>query len=229
MNTNSILQAITIVCFLGSASTHADEFTFVEPLFKDMTSAGGQEITITPLLIWTDTDADSYPDKLKLAFNSWAAGTNTQLLQTSKKTVTTPTLPCTSPTWHDSDIRIKFMGQTDSYASHPSPNTVYMIVELEANCGEAGGGEKSAYKTVLYAGDVVTTGASSVVTWKDWEVAGTSDLIDWDGDGTRELQLVLTRETLAADASKLRVIYMQHGVGGSVEADHLYSMESFNY
>jgi len=206
----------------ASAVVSADEFAYVEPLFKDLApGAPGGEITITPLLNWVDTDADGYPDKLKMAFNVWTAGTNTKLLQTVKQTVTPPPLPCTLPLWVDDDLGIKFMGAT-------SASRVHMVLSANVECEETGTGEiKFADKAIWYSADVASTGASYAMAWKDWEVLGTNG-VDWDGDGTKELQLILDKENAAGDTAKGRVIYMSFS-DGTIEADNIYDIEYRNF
>jgi hypothetical protein len=218
---SKMLRWIGAACFVcASATANSGEFAFVKPLFKDLTPGSpGDELTITPLLNWVDTDANSYPDKLKLAFNVWDAGTNTSILQTDKITVTPPPLPCTNPAYIDDDLGIKFMGAS-------APSTVHMILGVEIRCEETGTGQFSEnYKAIWYSANIVT-GSSYVKVWKDWEVFGTND-VDWDDDGNNELQLLLEKENAAGDTAKVRVVYMTYG--GTVEADNTYDVEYFNY
>jgi hypothetical protein len=215
----------SIACLIcASAAVSADEFAYVLPLFKDLSASPGDELTITPVLSWRDTDADNYPNKLIVKFNVWDAGTNTKATpvgQTDRRELFLPALPCLSPIDWDEDIRIKWMGSS-------SPSRVHMLIEYAAECQESVTFESfETFKTFIYSADVASTGLSYARAWKDWEVAG-SNGVDWDNDGTKEMQLILAKENAAGDQSKFRVIYMNFA-DGIDEADNVYTIEYFNY
>lgn len=211
----------TSVACLACASTvvSADQFSDVKPLFKDLTpGAPGDELSITPVISWLDTDGDNYPDKLKIALNVWDAGTNTKSLQTDKKTVTPPVCALTEFS-DDEEIGINF-----SEASGPS--RVDMVMSFEMDCLDSSLiASHPVYKTIWYSADVAT-GSSYVRTWRDWRVFGTNE-VDWDDDGTSELQIILDRENVAGDTTKTRVIYMSYD--GTIEADNVYGFEYYAF
>ena len=215
-----ILRWTGVACFAcASAIVNASEFAYVEPMFKDLTpGVPGDELTITPQLGWVDNDGDDYPDKLRLAFNVWEAGSKTKLLQTDKITVNTPTLPCLAPTDIEEEVGIRLMGAS-------SPNRVHMLVDIEVQCDDGVNFGLEAEKAIWYSANV-ETGSSYKRAWPGWGVFG-SNSVDWDDDGNNELQLILENNTATGDTTKFRVIYMRFG--GKVEADNTYNAEFFNY
>jgi hypothetical protein len=224
-----VLRWATVACFLCvSAAAKTDDFANVRPLFFPVSWPKWEGISITPLLRWVDTDTDGYPDKVKMAFNVWSAGTNAGTAhgfgdQTTKRTATTPVLPCTNPTWFDHDYKVAYLSGSVS---------VYMLLSLKGTCGEIGGETKVAHKTVLYDGYFGSSGSNFIRTWNGWEVIGARQHAGPPYCSTDcEFQLILRKNNASGDGSKMRVLFIQHshnGVSGPVKADNTYDMEYFN-
>lgn len=216
----NLVAGAAVVC--ASTSAYAGDFSYVLPLFKDITSGANDELTVVPQINLVDDDTDDVPDRIKLRFRSYQAGTYNLVLKSNQRITSVPAAPCSSPVWEDVESRIKFHGQSTS-------DTAWMLVELASVCEENTGEEVEAFKTILYAGKVWGTTDSYIKTWDNWEVVG-SNSVDWDDDGNNEMQLILAKDKilLSGGQTDVRVLYINWATG-AVEGDNKYLAETTNY
>jgi len=187
------------------ATAFAGEFLEVEPFFKS-----GR--TITPQLELIDDNADSIPDRFKISYKVWTAGTTTFIRRTRVRTFSFPQSPCTSPLFIEVDFEIKFTGSN-------STNRIFTAASLITECEESGTFEfKEAPRALVYAGNV-NDGTSWFRTWNGVELLG-MDEVDWDTDGTDELMVVMAVPKAASES--VRVVFLDPSTG-AVESDKTYS------
>ncbi|RDH87439.1 MAG: hypothetical protein DIZ78_02375 [endosymbiont of Escarpia spicata] len=199
-----ILCGITFVY----ASAFAGEFIGVDPLFKNGN-------LITPHFEMLDDDADDYPDRFKISFKVWTAGTTTYIRRTRVRTFLFPQTPCTSPAWEDHDFDLKFTGTT-------AVSRVHTAVSLYSECEETGSGDyKESIRTVLYSGNV-DDGGSWMRTWAGPNLLGMNH-VDWDSDGTNEMMVVMAVDKSGLTTSfSSRVVFVDPS-NGTVESDKTYT------
>ena len=184
-----------------------------KPLLKDSVPGNPGLESIIPLINLTDADADGVNEKVVLAYNVWAVGTNTKLFKTVKRRIDL-TVPCMDPVSGDSDVELKFLDETGSRS--------HMIFTVGIFCTESGTlVEKTAYKTIVYSADVSRSPGEGGDSWvKSWNKEALSfDLVDWDDDAQKEIILTLLVEQ---DTSEdIRVIALDPS-NGTKEADNKY-------
>jgi len=187
------------------ATAFAGEFLEMEPFFKS-----GR--TITPQLELIDDNADSFPDRFKISYKVWTAGTTTFIRRTRVRTFSFPASPCTAPLFLEGDLDIKFTGSN-------STDRVFTAASLITECEESGTFEfKEAFRALVYAGNV-NDGTSWFRTWNGIELLGCAE-VDWDTDGTNELMVVMAVPKAASDS--VRVVFLDPSTG-AVESDKTYA------
>jgi len=194
------------VAFINAAA-FAGEFLEVKPFFKS-------GMTITPQLELIDDNADSIPDRFKISYKVWTAGTTTFIRRTRSRTFSFPQSPCTSPLFIEGDLDgINFTGST-------STDMVFAAAALFTECQESGTFEfKEVFRSLVYSGNV-NDGTSWMRTWNGPELLG-MDEVDWDADGTNEL-MVMMQVPKANGPDSVRVVFLDPSTG-TVESDKTYT------
>lgn len=198
----SLMGGISMAC--ASAMASADAFLDLAPSLINSN-------LVMPLFTNTDTDMDGNPDKLSMRFKVYTAGSTSRLVSTKPRTTAYPAAPCTSATSKTSEYSKRYAG-LDGKARR------FMILDMVTTCTESGSGEeKAAHRAVLYSANT-GTGASWIKTWNSWGVKGAGS-VDWDSDGTQEVQLFLYK----GNSGRMLFVRMSDG---TVEADNTYKIAS---
>ena len=194
----------------------SDYFINFKPLLKDSVPTNPGLETITPLINTLDTNMDGYPEKVDLAYNVRAAGTNAKLFQTVKRRVDVPPIPCTDPLTGLTRLDIE-----QKYTREGGDRT-NMLVAFEVGCFDNSTNRSTmAYRTVVYSADVSMSPAAGGDSWvKSFDREAMSfDMLDWDNDTEKEI--ILTLFVDHDTSTDLRVL-MFNKDNGTKEADNKY-------
>ena len=207
----------TALIAFGMATAAQAEVSIIDftPLYKETVAASPGIEMIQPTFTDVDTDADGLADSFRVGFNVFPANSATKLFSTTPRLVAYPAVPCTNPSWVDSDFSaVKFLGGTSASRSHVA---IGMFVECQE--ADAPFEWKEAKRTLVYSAAVNAAGGTM------WSKVYNYALLNFDGidvnaDGTNELVLGLevpvTVPTSLIDAGNLRSIAINGGTGAVV-------------
>lgn len=192
-----------------SLSTYASEFLDTKALLKETVAGNPGLELVMPWIIEVDSNLDLYPEKLKVRFRVYAAGTTNKLFQTPLKSFFPPAMPCANPGYSDWSWEPEFFGENDTYTG--------VALSYYAECEENGGGWNEAAGAFVYVANTAQSGSGWSASWNLPIVS--VDVVDWDDDQQDEIKVVLLTEN--AGVEKLRVIFLDK-LTGATESDVKY-------
>ncbi len=208
---------VFLAALLGPASM-ASEFVDGRPIFKDVTSSNSGIEMIVPFIEVFDTDADDYPNRIRMQFRIFDPDTDTKVYgNTRRRGEDLPPIPCVNPADYDYDWDLEFLGEGNSYTGIL---TVFYVECIETATGDY----HERTNAYLY---MANTGTANGNAWlRRWsQDAASAHITDWDVDSDEEIALVLVNET---DTTETVTIKFLNKVSGNQEFSERYLFSTFD-
>jgi hypothetical protein len=233
MKPNSIAIGLCMVGIHATSAWALEQPRVSEPLFEDFNAANaGPEIAI-PYFKEVDTNADGYPDIIKLRFDVYTAGTNTLLYSSALKSFATPAIPsgCTPTTPQDFNFSYNLTprareAQLDSNAVlHNASPRVHAVLNMELRCLDGVSPDWVTSRNVgVYSADLSSaagTAWSRIFTGvAAWSFGG----VDIDGDLITDKLLLSVTSQPATGGTNITVHALEPATGAYFVPSKTYPM-----